>query len=247
MGPLLVDIYAGDVHGKPDIAKIVAAGLPWIGVDLKVSQGIQYASGQWLNTYWPIARNAAGARYGKTWFRGGYHYLQFDKNQSALAQARFFLKQIDKAGGWGPGDLMATVDVEEAAQPAGVTAQQVIDYTSIFSLEILKQTGRRAVCYGGSYIRGLGITSHMECESAWVACYGPTLPPKIYQQMGYPDWKKVYAWQYCGTEAFTGPPNYPQVSPAGHVDISTMLMDGGGDAAIAYLVSHCPPENPDLS
>lgn len=245
IGPLLVDLYSEDVDGHPDIAKLVAAGLPWCGVDLKVSQGLYYSSGAWLKKYWPLARSLAGDRYGNTWFRGGYHYMQFDGNQPAIKQAQFFLKQIDLAGGWGPGDLGATVDVESANQPANVSPRMIIDYVSTFSLEILKQTGRRAFCYGGSYLRDKGITSHMECRAPWVACYESTLPPSVYQSIGWPDWKTVLAWQYASTDGFTGPAGYPKVSPCGHVDISTFLIEGGHDPALVWLRENCPPENPD--
>lgn len=247
IGPLLVDLYSEDANGHPDIQKLVLAGEPWVGVDLKVSQGIYYSSGAWLQKYWAQARSLAGSRYGSTWFRGGYHYMQFDTNQKPKAQAEFFLKAIEKAGGWGPGDLNPSVDVEEANQPAGVTRALVEDYVSEWSLYMLNNIGRRAICYGGSYLRELGITSHMECLGPWVACYENQLPPKVYTSIGYPDWKKVIAWQYSGTDAgvYTAPPGYPKVSPCGHTDISTYLINGGGEPAMEWLRANLPPENPD--
>jgi hypothetical protein len=79
-GPLIVDVYPYDVDGKPDWPALVAAGQPWHGAIVKVSEGIggiiawQTNLCGWFQKQWPALRAAAGARYGIDFFRGGYRY-----------------------------------------------------------------------------------------------------------------------------------------------------------------------------
>lgn len=39
---LIVDLYEGDLGGKPDWAKLAAPGPPWHGAIVKVSEGLDY-------------------------------------------------------------------------------------------------------------------------------------------------------------------------------------------------------------
>lgn len=243
---ILVDLYSEDVNGHPDLQKLYDAGFPWIGVSVKVNQGLYYSSGAWLNKYWPLARSVAGAAYGKTWFRQGYSYLDLTAAANAMVkQADFCLALIDKAGGRGPGDLPLGIDVEQASNPENPGAQYIIDRVTPFANRILAVTGQKPICYGGSYLRDNHVTDHMGCVAPWVADYSATLPPSVYASIGYPDWKTVFAWQYCGTEGYTGPANYPKVSPCGHTDLSAIIIDGGGENGMSWMRAHVPPENPD--
>src|SRR6187402_511332 len=100
--PLFVDVYPYDVEGTPDWAALIAAGPPWHGAIVKVSEGIggitarQTTLGRWFRRQWPEIRAAAGARYGVDFFRGGYHYLLVGVD--AAAQADHYLQRIERAG-----------------------------------------------------------------------------------------------------------------------------------------------------
>lgn len=240
IGPLLVDVYAEDVNGHPDVPKLVDAGLPWMGISLKVSQGCYYNGGDWLKKYWDIARKAAGSRYGDTFFRMGYHYADLTGKTTGVQQWNYFRQTVIGAGGFGNGDLPVGIDVEAASNPPAspAQAQRIIQIVSEFAELALTYTGQPPICYGGSYLRDNQIKSHMKCQAPWVAEYGPKLDPGVYTSIGYPDWKSVLAWQYDSTEGFTGPTGYPKVSPMGHTDISALVIDGGGDASMTWCRGH---------
>ncbi len=216
--PLIVDLYAGDLGGKPDLGKLAAAGLPWSGVVLKATEGLRYDGGAWLRTYWPLAKSVAGARYGVTWRRGAYHYLRFD--QDPTAQANFYLDTIDRAGGWVAGDFSPIVDVERAGNPDS-SAAEIIAAVSSFVDVVARRTGREVILYGGSLLAGKGITSHMGCTRLWIARYTATLPEDIYRRIGWTV-EQLFGWQYAGDG--TGYlADYPQVSPIGRCDISALV------------------------
>ncbi len=74
---LFVDLYHGDLHGKPDWAAIRDAhspGFEYAGGIIKATEGAHYDT-TWFATNWPAIKNAAPVRYGVDWFRGCYHYL----------------------------------------------------------------------------------------------------------------------------------------------------------------------------
>jgi GH25 family lysozyme M1 (1,4-beta-N-acetylmuramidase) len=240
VGPVIPDLYALDLGGKPDIAALVKAGAPWAGLGLKATQGLGYPIGkarqEWFKTYWPLSRSLAGTRYGVDWFRYAYHYL--DVNSDGAIQADFFLALVEAAGGWGPGDLWPVVDVETSGNPPAGPASKVIDTTTKFADRIFAKLGKRPVLYAGSYLRDLGITSHMGCQYLITACYGATLPSRLYTSMGWP-LDKLLGWQYCSTEAFTGPVNYPRVCPLGRtaVDLTAITICDGStpEQQLAWL------------
>lgn len=220
--PLIADFYAGD--GDINVQAIADAGLPWAGVVLKATQGDYYDGGSWFQRYWPAVRRVGGDRYGVDWLRGAYHYLDFAV--SAEKQADAFLRTVDRAGGWGAGDLIA-VDVERGGQRAPLTKALVQGVTTRWAQIVHQATGMPIILYGGELIRSLGITDHMGCEAAWVARYSGTLPPATYEGMG---WKveDLWAWQYAGkttgthVDAFL--PGYATTTPAGLADISVLTM-----------------------
>jgi GH25 family lysozyme M1 (1,4-beta-N-acetylmuramidase) len=234
--PLLIDIYEYDLDGKPDIAKLVSAGLPWCGMILKATEGTYYNGGVWLQTYWPLACSLAGARYGSTWFRGAYHYVNI--GECGVAQADYFLCHVQRVGGWGIGDLWPILDVEGSGQPANATKQQIIDVVSACATRILASTGRAPMLYGGSYLRDFGITDHMGCQALWIPRWTSTLPAEAYLSMGW-TLADTWGWQYCGdgTAYLAG---YPHMSPIGPTDITAIIIHGGGDpqAEIAWTRTH---------
>lgn len=222
---LIVDIYSGDLGGKPDIQALVDAGRPWCGLILKATQGLSFNGGDWLATYWPQARSLARDRYGVDWFRGTYHYIDVDEDGEA--QADYFLARIENVGGWAAGDLWPIVDVEAAGQPADATASQVVDVVSAFAQRISNVLGFAPMLYGGSYLRGLGIADHMNCQLLWIPRWTATLPASSYLDLGW-SLANTWAWQYCG-DGSASLAGYPSKSPMGTTDISAVIIHGGGD------------------
>lgn len=218
VSPLIVDTYAGDLDGHTNVSKLIATGAPWHGWMGKATQGTYYHDQAWFAPHWQAARDTE--RYGLDWFRGAYHYL--DLRVDAQAQAEYYLRAIDRAGGWGHGDLWPVVDVERAGQRAGITAQQVIDKVTRWANVVHEATGQSVILYGGSYLRELGIMDHMGCSLLWVARYTATLPVGSYTSLGW-QLSELFGWQYCGdgVGALAG---YPLTSPIGKVDISAVTL-----------------------
>ena len=147
--PLIVDCYEGDLGGKPDWAKLIAAGPPWHGAIIKASEGLEYHS-TWFREQWPKLRELAGDRYGVDWFRGAYHYARVAEDP--IKQAHVFLGQVEQAGGWDAGDLWPMVDVESSNNPLVSTRSQLEAWISTYAAEILLATGRRPTLYGNIYL-----------------------------------------------------------------------------------------------
>jgi GH25 family lysozyme M1 (1,4-beta-N-acetylmuramidase) len=233
-------LYADDLGGRPDLAKLVAAGAPWSGVWLKATEGTYYPRDpSWFRTYWPLAKTLAGERYGKTWWRGAYHFVNV--GDDPVAQADAFLKLVDSAGGWDAGDVWPYLDVENSrSQPAHASAQQVIDAVSAVVARISAVTGRDVTLYGCSWMHDLNITDRMGCAHIHVARYTNTLPRHTYEAIGW-DLSDLLGWQGIGVDDHgdaLGDWSYPRTSPIGNVDISAIVIDGGGQAALDYLVAN---------
>lgn len=220
--PLIVDVYAGD--GQKNWHALASAGPPWHGVILKATQGTYYNGGSWFAPNWRTVREAGGQRYGYDWFRGAYHYL--DTKLDGAAQADYFLDTIERAGGWGHGDLWPMMDVERAGQRVGTSAQQVIDVGNGFSGRIKQRIGRETMLYGGSWLADLGIKDHMGCARLAIARYTPTLPAVVYERIGW-DLARLALWQWCG-DGVGYLAGYPTEAPGcGRVDISALVLPGG--------------------
>lgn len=239
VSPLIVDLYAGDLDGTPDIGALVAAGPPWHGIILKATEGTGYTGGSWFQTNWPAARDLAGDRYCVDWFRGAYHYVRF--NQPAADQVDLFLSVVDRAGGWGGGDFWPILDVEHANN-GDPSADQIVTCVSEMSELLRIKTGRDVTLYGGSLLYDKGITDHMGCSRLWIARYTPTLPAIVYQRIGWA-LDDLLMWQYDGDgEGYLA--GYPAISPIGKTDISALTIAGGGEAALEYLRSNLFVQSP---
>lgn len=242
--PLFVDVYPYDVEGTPDWAALIAAGPPWHGAIVKVSEGIggitarQTTLGRWFRRQWPEIRAAAGARYGVDFFRGGYHYLLVGVD--AVAQADHYLQRIERAGGWDHGDLWPIVAVEEGSNNKARSRQQVIDTTRTFVEAVRARTGRDVVLRAGWWLASMDIGDTMGCSWFWCPSYIASLPAARYERIG---WKadELLAWQYVGDGkgALAG---YPATSPLGHSDISAVTIAGGGANALEWLRQHLRAE-----
>ncbi len=216
--PCLVDCYGLDGVGLAQLAALLAAGWPWAGIILQCSNGLGVAgSVDWFPSMWKAAR--ATPRYGTDWLRAAYQYHRVGVDP--VKQADFALDIIDKAGGWGVGDLWFAIDIERGQQPAGATAAQVEDSVSRCAERVLSRTGRAAMLYAGSYTRDLGITSRMGCSLLWFPEWDGQLSWPTVGRMGF-DINSTELWQVRGDKPATVP-GYPTDSPIPGQDYSIMV------------------------
>lgn len=247
IGPLIVDAYSGDFGGMPDIKALVAAGLPWAGIVLKATEGTYYpAAGKadWFLDHWYRARVHAGARYGKTWVRGAYHYFRADEDP--VLQAEKFLGLVHQAGGFSDGDLWPMIDVESAENPTNITAAQLEDGVAAWTAKVLAETGRTSMLYGNVYLAERGVTSYMGCGALTVARYSATLPAVTYERLGWilanpAQMPTLWGWQYSGDPDggyLAGYPTKCPMSPTENADIIAIVAAGGGQAGLDWTVEN---------
>lgn len=224
--PLFVDVYPGD--GKKDWAAFVAAGAPWHGAILKLSQGMDYQYADWAGQQ----RKAflSSPRYADDLFDGFYHYLAI--HQDGALQADRFVKLMTLIGGERHGTLWGMVDVERSGQRVQLTKQRVVDCTHGFAARYEQITGRRCTLYGGELLRGLEVGGLMGAGRSMVALYGSELhaegesTQRFLSRTGT-DLDHLLAWQYCG-DGESRLRGYPNVAPGcGKVDISVLTLPGG--------------------
>lgn len=250
--PLIVDCYAKDFGGKPDIAALVAAGYPWCGISLKATEGTYYTGGEWFQAHWLPARELGLERYGAAvgalkvaqlaigervvpWYRQAYHYFRVD--QDPIQQADLFLKTMQLAGGHGPGDLWPMIDVESGSNPPTASAAQIEDGVSRFASKITSALGITPMLYGNIYLWERGVRSHMNCGTLTVARYAKDLPATTYQRIGWditqpPAMPTMWGWQYCGDPDGGALPGYPTHCPMSAIepaDTIAIIVGGGAD------------------
>jgi GH25 family lysozyme M1 (1,4-beta-N-acetylmuramidase) len=167
-----------------------------VGVILKATEGTYYAP-QWFLDHWSAARELAGGRYGDSFLRGAYHFidLRAGTRESGRDQAHAFLAHVDAAGGWASGDMLPFVDVELGGVNAGYSnAAGVVAVVSGFAATVRAELGRDVILYGRGAMRDLGITSRMGCSAVWNPGYTSTMPLNGLT----PAWSldDVVLWQY---------------------------------------------------
>lgn len=228
---LIVDVYHGDVGGHPRWpALLEAPGV--IGAIVKATQGTSYGPARsWFPAQWRELREVAGDRYGRTWFRGAYHFLSFDLPGDR--QADYYCDVVVAAGGWDAGDLIPIVDVERGSQGApnwDDGRAKVEACTRAFVARVKQRTGRAVCLYGNGAMRDLGIRSRMGCSALWIPRYTETLPAEMYERAGW-TLDAVPLWQYCGDgraaihETAGGAPLPSSIPGFGAVDISVALVE----------------------
>jgi GH25 family lysozyme M1 (1,4-beta-N-acetylmuramidase) len=238
--PLFVDVYAGDLGGKPDWLALTVDD-QFNGAIVKATEGLYYPHDfAWLTHNWPAVKDVARERYGTTWFRGAYHFLKF--NQDGAKQADFYLAAIMRAGGWAKGDFWPIVDVELGGEKNSnqlASAQQIIDCTTAWADRVRAETGRDIVLYGSGAMRDKSITSRMGCDWLWMPRYTSTLPEITYTRIGW-TLDKLLMWQYCGDGVGTLPGYPTEVPHFGKIDISVLLLKGGIDELRGKLWAEDP-------
>lgn len=239
--PLIIDVssHSRDTLSPSSWTELDLIGAPWHGVIVKATEGIG-ASGKswertlaaWFSDHWPAIRTRGGDRYGVDWLRGAYHFLRADGR--GRAQAHHYLATIDRAGGWGVGDLWPVVDVEEGSGNGAVVAQHgraiVEDTARAFVETVNEELGRDVVLYAGWWLASIGIADRLGCEWLWYASYTRTLPAAVYRRIGWST-DRLLLWQYDGSGTSDGSlTGYPTRAPIAHgkdVDINVLTLPGG--------------------
>jgi len=174
-------------------------------VQMKTSQGSGYRDDN-FPLFWKQAGQLAGSR---KIYRGPYHFLT--ASADGKAQADWFLKLLDKAGGLEPGDMAPGVDLEwDVYKSTGKLdhwkdkgAQFIIDTVTSCMERISEKTGRTPVLYTGKSWFGphtipLSRFKEFEKYPLWVFDYDPSR--KIEEKPLLPDPKMVAAlWQFTST------------------------------------------------
>lgn len=210
---LFPDLYRYTASGKPDWTEL-SADPRYFGAILKGLEGSSYPAGEpWFLEQWPKLREAGRERYGKTWFRGAYHHLMLRSDGAQQAEA--FLMLIEKAGGWGAGDLPPIADLErgqEGGRNHDVSKQQVEDVAGAWAETIRAALGGTVLLYGRDAMRALGITSRMGFDHLWAPQYNHQLDST--EPIGWPR-ELVKLWQYSdGKTEFTKDPSWaPGIGP----------------------------------
>lgn len=212
---LITDIYPGDLGANPPYHVLpglkMNGGHEMIGCIIKASQGLSWgaANEAWFKRGWQQIKAVGKERYGVDWFRGCYHFLTFKRD--GAAQADYFLKLVEQAGGWDVGDIMPMVDAEEGGQgdwaggekleaikdPAKRKrlAAQVVECVSKFADRVKERTGQRVMLYGRGIMRDLDISDRMHCDGVANPAYTKSMPPM--DRYGWP-LSDVLLWQLCG-------------------------------------------------
>ena len=191
------------------------------GLILKATQGLHYAP-SWFTRHWQAVRDIGGDRYGSTWLRGAYHYLDFFA--SGARQADVFLDHVERAGGWGHGDIMPIVDVEHGRGNVDADGRMVIARVEAFVTRVKARTGRGVILYGRGALRDLNIRSTMGCAGAWNP--SQTLEMEMHGLEAY-GLERVMLWQYTnGTSGSSEAHGCPLRLPGwkGGLDLSVYVQ-----------------------
>ena len=232
---------------------LVVDGKEVVGCVIKATQGISSHWPQryldWFARSWKKLREVGGDHYGVDFFRGCYHYLIFSVD--GAQQADFFCDTVDAAGGWGPGDLMPWVDIEEADQGSWAPqkletitdqavrrrlADQVTTCATAFVKRFKERTGLRIAVYGRGVFRDLQMTDcKFGSDSAVNPAYTATMPKM--DRFGVP-LDDISLWQLCGdgTVVLKG---FPSELPKWGKEDYSVYIDGDRKTTLKSLRERC--------
>ena len=208
---------------------LVTNGCEIAGCYVKASEGLGWgaANEDWFRRSWRRMKEV-GVKH-----RGAYHFLRFQS--SGMAQADYFLRLIESAGGWDDNELMPMVDVEEGGQGSWAPgklekinyqdryrlAGQVTNCVGTFVERIRDATGLRVCVYGRGVFRDLNMT---DCLFGAQAVCNPAytkMMPRM-EAYGVP-LEKIGLWQLCG-DGYVAAPGYPRTIPSwGKTDYSVHI------------------------
>jgi len=227
-GPFFIPDLSSWEGNHPNFAAIASA-TNMVGCIIKSSQGVgpgvspQHGhSLTWFKDNWQRVRAAGGDRYGESWLRGCYHYAT--PTPSGSAQADYMLTTVERAGGWGNGDLAPAWDLEGAEWSS---RQQIVDVSAAFADRIQQRLGRAPILYTGSVWRKFGVKERAGFGAMW------TPHMDLMSPFGWPN-ASVVLHQYVGDgkywslESLPAKRGYPTSVPglSAKVDMN-VVMDGG--------------------
>jgi hypothetical protein len=251
---LICDIYPHDFKNSPPfhlLPGLNVAGKEVVGCVVKASQGTGWGKAyeDWFKASWQKIREVVGDRYGVDFFRGCYHYLQFLLD--GAKQADYMCDLVDAAGGWGDGDLMPWVDIEEADQgkwapqqlekitDAGLRqrlADSVTACATSFISRFKQRTGLRIAVYGRGVFRDLQMT---DCKFGSDGSVNPahTVTMPRMEKYGVP-LDDIILWQIGGDH---GPanPGFPKSLGAWGTHDYSVYIDGARSTNLKTLRSRC--------
>ena len=232
---------------------LVVDGKEVVGCVIKATQALANQWPQryldWFTRSWKKIREVGGDRYGVDFFRGCYHYLIFSVD--GAKQADFFCDTVDAAGGWGPGDLMPWVDIEEGGQGSWAPqelekitdkdvrrrlADQVTTCATAFIKRFKERTGLRIAVYGRGVFRDLQMTNcKFGSDSAVNPAYTAVMPKM--DKYGVP-LDDISLWQLCGdgTVALKG---FPSELPGWGKEDYSVYIDGDRKTTLKSLRERC--------
>lgn len=232
---------------------LVVDGKEVVGCVIKATQGLADSWPQryldWFTRSWQKIREVGGDRYCIDFFRGCYHYLIFSID--GAKQADFFCDTVDAAGGWGPGDLMPWVDIEEAGQGSWAPgelekitdnnvrrrlADEVTTCATAFIKRFKERTGLRIAVYGRGVFRDLDMTNcKFGSDSAVNPAYTATMPRM--DKYGVP-LDDISLWQLCGdgTVVLKG---FPSELPGWGKEDYSVYIDGDRKTTLKSLRERC--------
>jgi GH25 family lysozyme M1 (1,4-beta-N-acetylmuramidase) len=235
--PLYIDLYPLDT--QVNWQSYCTAGLPWLAVDLKATEGLQYSYETWMAAQIAAIVSAAGSQLGVTFWMGAYHYLRV--TQDGCAQADYYINACKQAGGFSNGWWLPMVDVESADNSDMTSPQQIIDSTSAFANRIHSVTGMKVRLYGESFLADNNITDQMSCDYIEIARYDNILPEEVVTNIGWTE-DKLFGWQYRADDYTATLVNaagvpYPNSGPGTAPCDIIVLTLSGGTAAIPSVLS----------
>jgi lysozyme len=176
-------------HYQPvvDWEKVAASRIAFAFI--KATEGTALLDHSFAN-HWSGAKRASV-------LRGAYHF--FRPKQDAVAQAKFFLAQLDD-----PGELPPIVDVEAAD---GVAPSQIADGILAWIDVVTSGLGRPLIYTSPSFWNLLGSTDELASKAdLWVAHWGAHEPATV------TGWGRWTFWQ------FTNRATVPGIAAPLHVD-----------------------------
>jgi GH25 family lysozyme M1 (1,4-beta-N-acetylmuramidase) len=198
---LCIDTYPGDVATPRNWLALVNDGRIDAAV-LKASEGTYYRPG-WFVSEWKRARSA-GIR-----FVGAYHFLTWT-GDDARVQADLHCDQLALVGFGGGTDINSWLDMEDSSHsPNTASRDTIIHAVNTFVERYRERTGRTPILYGNRTLHECGpkrqdkiFKSDLHTKYLWIARYTDTLPPSVYQEVGY-TLDDIAAWQYAGDDGVT--------------------------------------------
>jgi len=220
-GPFFIPDLSAHQGTLPNFAAI-AEQSNMVGCIIKATQGVTY-SPEWFTINWPRVRAAGGSRYGTSWFRGCFHYAT--PSPSGTAQADYMLAAVNRAGGFGDGDMPPAWDLEGSAW---TSRQQVVDVSSQFADRVKQRIGKAPILYTGATWRKYGVKEKAGFNKLW------STHLNVMEPYGWPNSSYVL-WQYVGTGKYYNPTtaalgfptSVPGLEPTADMNV---VLDGGAPA-----------------